>query len=131
VYATIVLFGAVMTLLVALLGTKTPLAVVGLAAMYLLSIPIYTFVPWLAFRRMEANIRKHRMEELETMSQDVDKADLRRIQDFVAEFDRCQNAHIRPMSIGRLRFSGFASIVILPIALTLLQIILPLALGHG
>lgn len=130
VYWTIVLFGAVMSVLVALLGSKTPIAVIGLAAMYLLLIPVYTFLPWLVFRRVEADIRAHRIVELTSLLESVDKTDLGQTQAFVAEFDRCRRARIRPMSIGGLRFSGFASVVALPIGLTLLQILLPLGFGR-
>jgi hypothetical protein len=130
VYWTIVLFGAVMSVLVALLGSRTPIAVIGLAAMYLLLIPVYTFLPWLVFRRVEADIRASRIRELNDALDGIDKNDLGRTQAFVAEFDRCRNAKIRPMSIGRLRLSGFASVVALPIGLTLLQTLLPLGLGR-
>jgi hypothetical protein len=130
VYLTIVLFGAVMSILVVLLGSQTPIAVIGLAAMYLVLIPVYTFLPWVFFRRIEARIRESRIDELSALLDDVDTANLGLTREFVAEFDRCRGARIRPMSIGRLRFSGFASVVALPIALTLLQILLPLGLGR-
>jgi hypothetical protein len=130
VYWTIVLFGAVMSILVALLGSKTPIAVIGLACLYMLLIPVYTLVPWLFFRKVEKQARDSRQEALGKALEGVDRTDVEKTQAFVAEFARCRDARIRPMSIGRLSFTGFASVVLLPIGLTLLQIFVPFGIGR-
>jgi hypothetical protein len=130
VYWTIALFCAVMSVLVALLGSQTPIAVIGLIALYALLIPVYTFIPWLVFRSVEATARELRERELSIMLAEVDARDIGRWQVFVTEFARCREARIRPMSLGRLQLSGFASVVLLPIVLTLLQVFLPLGLGR-
>lgn len=130
VYWTIALFCAVISILVALLGGKTPLAVIGLAALYALLIPVYTVIPWMVFRGVEKQAREHRLNELTEMLQGVDRANLERRLAFVAEFARCRDARIRPMSLGRLQLSWFMSVILVPVVLTVLQILLPLGLGR-
>jgi len=130
VYWSIILFCVVMSVLVALLGSKTPIAIIGLAVLYALLIPIYTFVPWLVFRKIEEQARADRQTVISKALEGTDESDFEKTQAFVAEFARCRNVRIRPMSIGRLTFSGFASLVLLPIGLTLVQIYFPFGFGR-
>jgi hypothetical protein len=130
VYWTIALFCVVISILVALLGTKTPLAVIGLVALYALLIPVYTVIPWMFFRDVEKQTREHRLNELTKMLVRVPPTNLERRLAFVAEFARCRDARIRPMSLGRLQFSWFMSVILVPVVLTILQILLPLGLGR-
>lgn len=131
VYGTIALFGAVISILIALLGSKTPISVIALAALFLLPIPVYVYIPWRVFRRLEDSVKELRLTALSIMLEQVDQTDLARRLAFVNEFARCREARIRPMSLSRLQVSGFTSVILIPIGLTLLQIYLPLGLGRS
>jgi hypothetical protein len=130
VYYTVGLFCAIISILIALLGTKTPISVIALAVLFLLPIPVYVYIPLQVFRRLESIAKEKRLRELSDMLEHVDQTDLARRQAFVAEFARCREARIRPMSLSRLQASGFTSLILIPVGLTLLQIYLPLGLGR-
>jgi hypothetical protein len=130
VYKTVALFCAIISILVALLGSKTPLAVIAFAALILLPIPVYVYVPLQVFLSLEKKAKELRLRELTDMLRHVDHADLASRQAFIAEFAYLRDARIRPMSLSRLQISGFTSAILIPIGLTLLQIYLPLGLGR-
>ena len=131
VYKTVALFCLIISTLVALLGSKTPLAVIAFAALILLPIPVYVYIPLQVFLRLERDAKNLRLTELSDMLLHVDRADLARRQAFIAEFAYLRQARIRPMSLSRLQVSGFTSAILIPIGLTLLQIYLPLGLGRS
>ncbi|WP_214109909.1 hypothetical protein [Acrocarpospora catenulata] len=129
VYWALVLLGSGITNLIAVLGSSVPISVVGLILLYVLLAPVYTLVPWLAFRTVERTAKAARRARLSRALEGVDDSDLERVQLFVAEFERCNNAKIRPMRLRTASFSVFATVVLLPIALTALQIFAQIGAG--
>jgi hypothetical protein len=126
VYATVALYCAIISILIILLGANTPIAVIALAALLVLPVPVFVYIPWHFFCRLEAAAKKRRVYELSCMLEDLPEADLAGRQAFVAEFARCREVRIRPMLLTRLQVSGVTSVILLPIALTLVQVYLPL-----
>jgi hypothetical protein len=131
VYATVALFAAIISILVALLGAQTPLAVIAMVALFLLPVPVYILIPWRVFRRLEERMKVIRLRELSEMLMHVERTDLAVRQAFITEFARCREARIRPMALSGLQVSGFTSVILVPIALTVLQTYLSLGLTRS
>jgi hypothetical protein len=130
VYLCLVLLGFSIAWLIALLGSEVLISLTGLAALYILMLPVYTFAPWLLFRTVEGKAKARRLEELNNGLQGVDEKDLAQVQLFVSEFARCRAARIQPMRIRSISVGAFASVVLLPIVLTLAQIVAQIGLGR-
>jgi hypothetical protein len=129
VYYCLVLLGTGISFVVALLGPQLAVSMTALIALYLLMIPIWTLIPWLLFRRVERRARRRRLDDLMKDVGDIDKNDLDTVQSLVAEIARCRDARINPMRLGRVPLGAFASVVLLPIVLTTLQIYAQVGLG--
>ena len=130
VYFCLILLGAGLSFVVVLLGPKIAFSVAGLIGLYVLLIPVYTVVPWLVFRKVEQRARQQRLEKLKLTMAGIDENDLGRVQSFVAEFARCRNARIDPMRLRTVPLGAIASVVLLPITLTALQIYAQVGLGR-
>ncbi len=122
VYWALALFGSGIATLIGVLGSRVPISVVTLILQYLLLAPVFLFVPWFVFRNVERTAKAKRRAELSREVESIDDGDLARVQLLVAEFAHCNNARIRPMRLGTASFSAYATVVLLPIALTMLQI---------
>jgi hypothetical protein len=129
VYSSLVLYGVALSLLVAVLGSEVTITVTFLAVLYLVLVPIYTLVPWLVFRTVEGTAKEERIAFLNRQLAEVDPDDLARVQTLVAEFDRCRAAKIRPMRLRTASFGAFATFVLLPVALVVLQVVAEVGLG--
>ncbi|WP_066366422.1 hypothetical protein [Herbidospora mongoliensis] len=121
-YWALVLLGTAIAVLIAALGSSVPISVFGLILLYVLLAPVYTLVPWLCFRTVERAAKQARIAELSELLADVDERDLSQVQPLVAEFARTNAARIRPMRLRTVPFGAFATVVLLPIVLTGLQI---------
>jgi hypothetical protein len=130
VYWALVLLGTGIATLIAVLGSKVPVSVFALILLYAILAPVYTLVPWFVFRNVEQTAKARRRAELSLMADDVDNADLDRVQLLAAEFARCNEARIRPMRLRKASFGAYATVVLLPIILTFLQIFAPFG-AHG
>lgn len=129
VYWSLVLFGAAITTLIAVLGAQMPISVVGLILLYIVLTPVFTVVPWLVFRNVEKNAKQKRRDYLENAIKGIDEPDLEQFRLYVDEFERCRQARIRPMRLHTTSFSALTTVVFLPIILTLLQIYAEVGLG--
>jgi hypothetical protein len=131
VYLCLVLLGAGISFVVVSLGTQIIFSLIGLVALYVLLLPLFTVVPWAVFRRVELQARARRRAELVDLGATIKDHDLERLPMLVAEFTRCRKAHINPMRLSGLPSGAFATVVLLPIILTVLQIFAQVGLGRS
>ncbi len=75
--------------------------------------------------------RARRRAELVALGATIKDHDLGRLPMLVAEFTRCRKAHINPMRLSGLPSGAFATVVLLPIVLTALQIFAQVGLGRS
>lgn len=129
-YYCLVLLGSGISFVVTILGIQIAFSLVGLIALYVLFIPIFTVVPWIVFQKIEKQVRQKRLDELTLASQRVGSSDLGPARSFVEEFARCREARINPMRLRTLPSGAFASVVLLPVLLTALQIYAQVGLGR-
>jgi len=130
VYLCLVLLGTGISFVVVALGTQIIFSLIGLVALYVLLLPLFTVVPWAVFRRVEMQARARRRAELVDLGATIKDHDLERLPMLVAEFTRCRKAHINPMRLSGLPSGAFATVVLLPIILTALQIFAQIGLGR-
>jgi hypothetical protein len=130
VYYCLVLLGTGISVVVALLGSNVAISLAGLIALYVLMVPVWTVIPWILFHRVEHDARRQRLDELSAAIADIDRCDIGRVQSFVSEVARCRTARINPTRLGNVPLGAFASLVLLPIMLTTLQIYAEVGLGH-
>ena len=133
VYRTVVWsnasLGATLTVILVALGLGNYGWVLGLVVLYIIVIPISIIVPWITFRRVERNAKKLRIAEIEAAitSHGIDEeSDIALMAPYVLEIDRCQAVRIRPLRLGTASFSTYVLLAVLPILLTVAQILFPL-----
>jgi hypothetical protein len=129
VYYCLVLLGTGISFVVALLGPQLAVSMTALITLYLVMIPVWTVIPWLLFRKVERRARRRRLDDLMKDVGKIDNNDLGTVQSLVTEITRCRDARINPMRLGRVPLGAFASVVLLPIVLTGLQIYAQVGLG--
>lgn len=98
----------------------------GLVVLWMIVFLIYLLSPWAAFRSVEKNIKKKRVEHAKELmdEQNVEtESNLERFPAYLVEIQRACEARIRPISVSRYQISIFAVVVLLPIILTIAQII--------
>lgn len=122
VYWALAICGLGIAMLIVVLGGSVPISVVTLSLQYLILAPVFMVVPWFVFRNVEQTAKSSRQQELSQVASDLDQQDLARMQLLVGEFARCNNARIRPMRLRTVSFGAYVTAVLLPIALTVLQI---------
>jgi hypothetical protein len=130
VYYCMVLLGTGISVVITLLGSNVAISLAGLIALYVLMVPVWTVIPWILFHRIEHDARQQRLDELSTAIAGIDRCDVGRVQSFVSEVARCRTARINPTRLGNVPLGAFASVVLLPIMLTTLQIYAEVGLGH-
>jgi hypothetical protein len=130
VYLCLILLGAGISFVVAVLGSQIVFSLVGLVMLYLLFIPVFTVVPWSIFNRVERQARSRRVAELAHAGTRIQADDLARVRSLVEEFARCRAARINPMRLRAVPSGVFVSVVLLPIVLTALQIYAQVGLGR-
>jgi hypothetical protein len=94
--------------------------------------PLFVVVPWIVFRKVEENAKQLRIAEIEDVirAEDLDdERDIVAIAPLVAEIDRCRSARIRPLRLGGASGSTYIVLVVLPVILTVAQIIFPIQFG--
>lgn len=126
------LLGATLTVVIVSLGIDNYQWVWGLVGLYALLAPLSVAVPWLVFRKVEENAKRLRIAEIEALirADDLDdERDIVAIAPFVAEIDRCRTARIRPLRLGGASGSTYIVLVVLPVLLTVAQIIFPIQFG--
>lgn len=130
VYYCLVLLGTGISVVIVLLGAHVAISLAGLIALYLLLVPVWTMIPWILFHKVEQDARRQRLEELTQAMAGINQCDIGQVQSFVAEVARCRDARINPTRLRTVPLGAFASLVLLPITLTALQIYAQVGLGH-
>jgi hypothetical protein len=123
------LLGATLTVVLVSLGIGNYGWVSGLVVLYIIVIPISIVVPWLAFRRVEKNAKKLRITEIEAAIKSHglhEEDDIDKLAPYVKEIDRCQSIRIRPLRFGTASFSTYILLAVLPVLLTVAQILFPI-----
>jgi hypothetical protein len=137
VYRTVmwanVLLGAALTIILLALGIQNYSWVIGLVALYVTFLPVFTIGPWLACRKVEEKARAERVSEIDGMikSQGLDTDDIETMTPYVAEISRCRKAKINPLRLGTVSLSSYVLVLVLPVVLAVAQIIVPIRFGHG
>jgi hypothetical protein len=131
VYLSLALHGLALSVLVVILGVQNFTWVSGLVLIWVVMVPLYILVPWLAFRSVEGTARRRRIDGLGAISPaSAGTMDgVRQTHDLVAEIDRCRRAKIRPMGLGVPEFSTVIAFALLPAALTATQIFFSVRFG--
>jgi hypothetical protein len=129
-YLCLVLLGGGISFVVVVLGVNIAFSMIGLIALYVLFIPVFTVVPWAVFRKIERRARHKRLQDLARASQRYGGTDPAQARTFVDEFARCRGARINPMRLRAVPSGAFLSVVLLPILLTALQIYTQAGLGR-
>jgi hypothetical protein len=94
--------------------------------LWVIVLPIYLLWPWTVYRSVEENIKKRRVERIKELmdEQNVDtESNLEKLPAYLAEIQRAREARIRPIRVPRYQIPPFAAVVLLPILLTIVQII--------
>ena len=120
------LLGGTLSVTVLLLGPRHIVWIIWLVVIYLVFLPLFSMVPLLAFRPVARAAVDRRVKALTAEMADRGIDPHRDIVDaapFLAEIDRCWATRIRPLSLARLPFSTYVTIWLLPVALTVLQIV--------
>ena len=132
VYLSLTLHGLAISVLLVVLGLQSFPWIVGLVTIWVVVVPIYIFVPWILFRRLEDNARQRRMKALsmlvDGMAADSGE-DLPKLRAVISEIDRVRRAHIRPLRVLVPELATFGIAVILPVILTAAQIWFPISFG--
>lgn len=129
-YLCLVLLGGGISFVIVVLGVRIAFSIIGIIALYLLFIPVFTVIPWAVFRRIERRARQKRLEDLARATQAFGGTDPARVRPFIDEFTRCRTARINPMRLRAVPSGAFLSVVLLPILLTALQIYTQVGLGR-
>lgn len=123
VYVSLIVNGLTISLLLIALGLQSFPWISGLVAIWVVVAPLYVFVPWKIFRRIEANCRQERVEQLAQIVEhgriDADH-DLGKLRMIIVEIERVRGIRIRPLRFPEFSTLGIA--VLLPIILTAAQI---------
>jgi hypothetical protein len=123
VYVSLTVHGLTISLLLIVLGVQSFPWISGLVAIWVIVVPLYVFVPWKIFRRIEANCCEERIKQLVQLVEqgriDPDR-DLDKFRMIITEIERVRGIRIRPLRFPEFSTLGIA--VLLPIILTAAQI---------
>ena len=126
VYLSLALHGLALSVLLIVLSVRGFPWMLGLVGLWVIVLPIYLLGPWAIFISVEKNIKKKRVEHITELmdEQNVDpEKDLERLPAYLTEIQRVREARIRPIRVPRYQIPPFAVVVLLPIFLTIAQII--------
>lgn len=126
VYLSLALHGLALSALLIVFSVRSFPWILGLVFLWVIVVPIYLVWPWAVYRTVEDGIKKRRVDHITKLmtKQNVSvENDLDRLPGFLAEIQRAREARIRPIRLTRYRTPPFLVVVVLPIALTIAQII--------
>ncbi|TDD25585.1 hypothetical protein E1287_37130 [Actinomadura sp. KC06] len=126
VYRSLVLHGIGLSFLLLQLGVNNLPELSILVMMWLVAVPVYALIPYRIYRREEETMRESRVRYLEQVlavrGWDVDR-EPDRFQQIALEIGRARSMTLHPMGLAPYRASPFLAAVLLPVVLTLAQII--------
>ncbi|MCA1606873.1 MAG: hypothetical protein LC775_15710 [Acidobacteria bacterium] len=126
VYLSLALHGIALSVLLIVLGVKSFPWMFGLVGLWVIVLPVYLLGPWIVFRSVEKDIKKKRIEHIEGLmnQRNIDaENNIEGLSEFLAEIERARDARIRPLRVPTYQFPPVAVAVLLPIILTVVQII--------
>jgi hypothetical protein len=126
VYLSLALHGLDLSVLLIVFSVRSFPWILGLVGLWVIVLPIYLLWPWTVYRSVEENIKKRRVERIKELmdEQNVDtESNLEKLPAYLAEIQRAREARIRPIRVPRYQIPPFAAVVLLPILLTIVQII--------
>jgi hypothetical protein len=132
VVAANVVLGVTLSVVVLSLGIGNFAWIEALVVLYVVLMPLFSIVPWLAFRSAKDNAVRLRVAEIEQVIVDREldeETDIEALAPLVAEIERCRSAHVRPLRVRTVSAFSYVVLVVLPIVLALAQILFPLAFG--
>lgn len=83
-------------------------------------------------RCVEENAKRLRLAEIQAVvnAHDLDaERDIGAMAPFIEEIQRCRTARIRPLRLGTASGSTYVVLVVLPVVLTVAQIVFPIKFG--
>jgi hypothetical protein len=125
VYLSLALHGLALSILLIVLSVRGFPWMLGLVGLWVIVLPIYLLGPWAVFRSVEKNIKKRRMERIKELmdEQNVNTDNLEKLPAYLAEIQRAREARIRPIRVPGYQIPPFVVVALLPILLTIAQII--------
>jgi hypothetical protein len=137
VYRTVmwanILLGVALTIILLALGIQNYKWIAVVVGLYIAFLPVFTFGPWLACRKVEEKAREVRVSEIDGIiaRRCLGRDDVDTMAPFVAEISRCRKAKINPLRLGTVSLSSYVFVLVLPVVLAAAQIIVPIRFGHG
>ncbi|GAA3179865.1 hypothetical protein GCM10010531_37360 [Blastococcus jejuensis] len=126
------LLAATLINVVVYLGAHNYKWILGLVVLYAIAMPLFVFVPWLVFRRVQDTVRRRRASRIADVIQaqglDVNHH-IAETATLLAEIERCHNVRIKPLSLRPVSWSTLTLFGALPIVLAAAQIFFNLRLG--
>lgn len=129
---SLIVHGLMLTMLLITLGIQNFRWLIGLVVLWVLVMPLYTLVPWRVFGRVK-KARGSRISELCGLHGSIKSAGVARLQAeqvIRAEMEAVNRAELHPF-IQRRTLIPVAITIVLPVILTLAQILIPLRFGKG
>ncbi len=134
VHFSLVLHGLTLSVLVVILGVGIPWLVL-LMALWVCVIPLYLWIPHRMFGRVAAAARKRHLAEIRkplevTQATTASLQDAYHLSVLRGEVERIAVARLNPLRVRRSELPQVLIAVLLPILLTIAQIIVPLRFGQ-
>lgn len=133
---SIALHGVAISLLLVTLGIENFRWVLVLAITWIVILPLYLVVPILIFRKVSKTARKAREIEVQSgffeaiyIASPIEVISLEA--QARSELEAARAARIRPLRVGRLEVSAFIVTILLPIVLTVIQLVFSVSFGGG
>ncbi|PPK63738.1 hypothetical protein V5P93_002174 [Actinokineospora auranticolor] len=119
------LLGTSLSTILISLGITNASWVAFLVVLYVLLMPVFTFVPWVLFRRAGEKAAALRIRQIRAIAeaQGIDPdTHIPAMAPYLSEIDRCRAATIRPLRMGTVSLFTHFTLVALPIVLAAAQI---------
>lgn len=130
VYASLTLHGFAISVVLVVLGVQNFPWMIVAVIIWVVGTTSYVFLPWIIFGRVETQAQEDRIRHLETLAERLDPDnEIDRLQPIVTEIERVRNSHIRPVQIVIPGISAIIFAVLLPIVLTIVQIVFAVRFG--
>jgi hypothetical protein len=134
VYASLSLHGLTISILLVVLGLQSFPWIAGLVAIWIVVVPLYIAIPWRLFRHIESQTKQRRVDDLaallgaDSLQQPLNLSQARVV---ALEIERTRRARIRPVQVLVPELSTFGVAVLLPLVLTVAQILFSVRFGAG
>jgi hypothetical protein len=132
VYLSLCLHGLTISVLLVVLGLQNFPWIAGLVAIWVVVVPLYIFVPWVLFRRLEAQVRQRRMASLSGFAGGLSLnpgINFDQVSAVISEVQRVRKARIRPIGFLVPQIATFGIAVLLPVILAGAQIWFSIGFG--